>query len=82
MTYFVIFCVSLGLVLVPLLTIGILSLVGLFRPDIREKGVRQLRQPFALPRGTKSEYELHKDNRRLEDQVIRRYGQDDRYPNE
>ena len=80
MVYFVILYVFMGLVTVPLLAVGILSVIGLFRPDIRKKGIRQLRQPFVLPRGTKSEYALHKDHRRLEDEVIRRYGQDDRCP--
>ena len=75
-------CVFLGLVLLPLLTIGILALIGLFRPDIRRKGIRQLRQSFFLPLGTKSQFELHKDNRRLEDEVIRRYGQRDRQSRE
>ena len=80
MVYFVILYVFMGLISVPLLAVGILSVIGLFRPDIRKKGIRQLRQPFVLPRGTKSEYALHKEHRRLEDEVIRRYGQDDRYP--
>lgn len=80
MVYFVILYVFMGLVTVSLLAVGILSVIGLFRPDIRKKGIRQLRQPFVLPRGTKSEYALHTDHRRLEDEVIRRYGQDDRYP--
>ena len=80
MVYFVILYVFMGLISVPLLAVGILSVIGLFRPDIRKKGIRQLRQPFVLPRGTKSEYALHKEHRRLEDEVIRRDGQDDRYP--
>ncbi len=65
--------VSLGLMLVPFLVIGVLGIIGLVRPDIREKAFRQLRQPFAMRQPPIGRNQM----RDLEDEAIRRYGQND-----
>jgi hypothetical protein len=73
----VIYFVLLGLVVVPLLALGLLQVIGLFSPRVRREGRQQLSQPFRLRGGTVSEYELAKQRRRLEDETIRRFGKPD-----
>lgn len=73
----VVFVICLALVTIPLLAIGVLLIVGVFAPEVRKKGLRQLRQPFALQQSSLSEFALHKQRRSLEDEVIRRYGRPD-----
>ena len=70
----VIFVVLLGLAAIPLLTIGLLLMIGLFAPNVRRRGLRQLRQPFRLRSGVVSEFTLQKQRRHFEDEIVRRFG--------
>ncbi|HUV58352.1 MAG TPA: hypothetical protein VMV96_06085 [Acidimicrobiales bacterium] len=72
-----IYLVLVAVVTIPLLAVGSLLLIGLRYPEVRRKGLRQLRQPFALRGGMTSAYELSKGRRSLEDEAIRRFGQPD-----
>jgi len=62
--------VCIGLVLVPFIALGVLGIIGLIRPDIRKKGMRQLRQPFAQRQWPTQRSQM----RDLEDEAIRRFG--------
>ena len=70
MVYFVL----LGLLMIPLLAIGLLLVIGLFLPKARRKGLQQLSQPFRLRGGTVNEDALGKS---VEDETIRRFGEFD-----
>jgi len=74
----VIYIVLVIVVAIPLVSIGLLLVIGLRFPEIRRKGLRQLRQPFALRGGVTSAYELGKQRRELENEVIRRFGRPDK----
>lgn len=74
MAYLTSFVVCLGLMVVPLLAMGILLIIGRRRPDVAKRGLRQLTAGWTPPRNTPSEFELHRKRRQLENEVIRRYG--------
>lgn len=78
MAYFMILYVCLALVCIPLLTMGVLLVIGIFRPDVSRRGLRQLRAGWTMPKGTQSEYALHRQRRSLENDAIRRFGQRDK----
>ena len=71
----VIYIVLVVLVLVPLLAIVLLSVIGFVRPEVRRKGLRQLRQPFFVGPVHESSFALQKNRRLLEEEAIRRFGQ-------
>jgi hypothetical protein len=74
MAYTIFFFICLALVVVPLLAFGVLLVVGRFSPRVKKKSFQQLRRPFAIRGGTKSEFALQKERHHLEDEVIRRFG--------
>ena len=75
MIVIVIFIVVIAVMVLPWVAVAVLLLIGVVFPEVRRKGIRQLRQPFALRSGKfMSEYRLNKRRHALEDEVIARYG--------
>ena len=70
----IVIVIVVAVMVLPWVALAVLLLIGVVFPEVRRKGIRQLRQPFALrSEGFVSEYRLNKRRHELEDEVIRRF---------
>jgi hypothetical protein len=69
-----IYVILLLIISVPLFAIALLLIVGLVRPEVRRKGLRQISQPFFPLGRISNKHVSQKQRSELEDEVIRRFG--------
>jgi len=72
-----IYFVLVLLVAIPFLALGVLFLVGLLSPNVRRKGMNQLRRPFIVNGGSRREHSLQQQRHYLETEIIRRFPPDE-----
>jgi len=69
-----IYVILLLIIAVPLFALALLLIVGLIRPEVRRKGLRQISQPFFSLGRIANKHESQQKRSELEDEVIRRFG--------